>query len=550
MRHLTLAFFCAVAPLWAQAQKDSLANLIQANNRNAALERIGSGADVNEPQPDGTRPIHWAVYRLDYDVVDALIARKATVDVANEFGSTPLGEAAGLADARLVKALLNAGAKPDLANQDGETPLMLAIKTGEMPVVDMLVKAGANVNARESFHNQTALMWAATAPRNGGEMVKLLLSKDADVRPRSLYNDWDDQFTSEPRSLYRPTGGFTALLYAARDGCYDCVVAMLDAGADVNVPTPEGITPLMLAIDNDHNDVAKLLMDRGADPNVWDWWGRTALYIAVDRKADISRARGGRAREATPVAVRTSGPAPVSGISIIEALLSKGVDVNSQLNMRRPTRGGRIGRYAEYFQNTGCTPLMRAVIGADVEVVRALLDKGASPDIAAMGLTPLLIATGVATVGGDAGTGASASPGGAPNLALIDVLVKHGADVNAQVAGTKTYSLRIFRYPPSRPEGMSALHAAARSGRTDLVRYLLEKGANPELVDADGHKPIDLVGTGGRGRPAPAAATGSATADAAATQATTIIPGNGGRGGANPAAAEIRALLQNGASNK
>jgi ankyrin repeat protein len=290
----------------------------------------------------------------------------------------------------------------------------------------------------------------------------------------------------------------------------------------------------MLAIDNDHNDVAKLLMDRGADPNVWDWWGRTALYIAVDRKADTSRGRGGRAREATPVAVRTSGPEPVSGMSIIEALLSKGVDVNSQLNMRRPTRGGRIGRYADYFQNTGCTPLMRAVIGADVEVARALLDKGASPDIAAMGLTPLLIATGVATVGGDAVAGASASPGGAPNLALIDALVKHGADVNAQVASTKTYSLRILRYPPSRPDGMSALHAAARSGRLDMVRYLLENGANRELVDADGKKPIDLIGTGARGAGAPAARTG-----------------RGGAREADPAAgAEIRALLQNVASNK
>lgn len=537
MRHLTLAIFCAAAPLWAQAQKDSLANLIQAGDRKAALERIGSGADVNEAQPDGTRPIHWAVYRLDYEVLDALIAKQAQVDVANGFGSTPLGQAATLADARMVKTLLNADARPDLANQDGETPLMLAIKTGNLSVVDMLVKAGANVNARESFHNQTALMWAATAPRNGGEMVKLLLSKDADVRPRSLYNDWDNQFTSEPRSLYRPTGGFTALLYAARDGCYDCVAAMLDAGADINLPTPEGITPLMLAIDNDHNDVAKLLLDRGADPNVWDWWGRTALYIAVDRKADASRGRGGRAREAAPVAERTSGPAPVSGMSIIQALLSKGVDVNSQLNMRRPTRGGRIGRYAEYFQNTGCTPLMRAVIGADVEVVRALLDKGASPDIAAMGLTPLLMAAGVATVGGDAVAGASASPGGAPNLALIDALVQHGADVNAQVASTKTYSYRIFRYPPSRPEGMSALHAAARSGRTDLVRYLLEKGANPDLVDANGHKPIDLAGAAVRGGGAPVA-----------TAAGRRGPGSGG---ASPAdATEIRALLEKANSSK
>src|ERR1700722_19196156 len=97
MKHLTLAvFYAAAAPLFAQAPKDSLADLIQAGNHKTALERIRAGADVNEPQPDGTRPVHWAVHKLDYEVLDALIARKAAVDVPNEFGSTPLGEAAGL----------------------------------------------------------------------------------------------------------------------------------------------------------------------------------------------------------------------------------------------------------------------------------------------------------------------------------------------------------------------------------------------------------------------------------------------------------------------
>ena len=246
-------------------------------------------------QPDGTRPIHWAVYRVDYELLAALIAKKANVNVRNEFGATPIAEAADLADARMLKMLLDAGADPEGANQDGQTALMLAIKTGEVPAVDMLIKAGANVNTIEKFHHQTPLMWAAAAQKNAGEMVKLLLTKGADVKARALFTDWPSQITSEPRAQYRPVGGLTPLLYAARDGCSDCVEALIGAGADVNLPTPEGVTPLLLALDNDHNDTARLLLDRGANPQLWDWWGRTPLYIAIDRKeTNGAAARGGR----------------------------------------------------------------------------------------------------------------------------------------------------------------------------------------------------------------------------------------------------------------
>src|SRR6266446_6628850 len=124
MKRFILAVFViiAAAPVWAQAQKDSLASLIQTGNRKAALDKIRAGADVNEPQPDGTRPIHWAVYRVDYELIDALIAKKAKVDVTNEFGSAPLAEAVKLADARMVRMLLDAGAGVEGANQDGQTP--------------------------------------------------------------------------------------------------------------------------------------------------------------------------------------------------------------------------------------------------------------------------------------------------------------------------------------------------------------------------------------------------------------------------------------------
>src|SRR5580700_9265440 len=117
MKHFILAVFCviaAAASALAQTKPDSLANLIQAGNRKAALDKIRAGADVNAAQPDGTRPIHWAVYRVDHELLEALIAKKAKVDVTNEFGSSPLAEAAKLADARMAKTLLDAGAKPDM----------------------------------------------------------------------------------------------------------------------------------------------------------------------------------------------------------------------------------------------------------------------------------------------------------------------------------------------------------------------------------------------------------------------------------------------------
>ncbi len=113
MKRFLLASFClipAALVVLAQGPKD-LADLIQTGNRKAALDQIRAGADVNAAQPDGTRPVHWAVYKVDYELLDALIAKKANVNVTNEFGSSPLAEAVKLADARMVKTLLAAGAR-------------------------------------------------------------------------------------------------------------------------------------------------------------------------------------------------------------------------------------------------------------------------------------------------------------------------------------------------------------------------------------------------------------------------------------------------------
>jgi ankyrin repeat protein len=231
-------------------------------------------------------------------------------------------------------------------------------------------------------------------------------------------------------------------------------------------------------------------------------------------------------------------------MDIINALLAADVDPNPELNMHRPSRGGNSGRFIENQLSTGCTPLFRAAQGNDMEVVRALLAKGANPNINTMGLTAFLVAAGVGP-GSRGGTGLAAqgAVGGAANMALMDELLQHGADVNAQVTGTKTYSMRVSRAPSSN-EGMTALHVAAQGGRTDLVRYLLEKGANTDLVDSNGRKAMDLVG-GGASAPA-AAGNASAPAPAADRPGAGAVRGGPGVGAVNAAtAAEIRALLQN-----
>ena len=71
--------------LWAQAPKD-LPTAVQAGATKQALELIQGGADVNQAQGDGSTPLLWAINRQDYAVAEALLAKKANPNAANEFG--------------------------------------------------------------------------------------------------------------------------------------------------------------------------------------------------------------------------------------------------------------------------------------------------------------------------------------------------------------------------------------------------------------------------------------------------------------------------------
>ncbi len=480
-------FFCAVFCFFSprRAAAESLPELVELGEREAALRALEDGADVEARGPDGATALIWAAHHGDRELVAALLARDANPDAANDYGVTPLAAAAVEADAEIVGALLEAGADVESPNAEGQTALMVVARTGRVDAARLLLEHGARVNAHEGFGGQTALMWAAAQKQP--DMIRLLLENGAAVDARGTAHDWERRVTAEPRIKIMQTGGFTPLLYAAREGCVACVEPLVAGGADVDLSDPYGMTPLVLALYNRQFDTAVALIERGADVNQWDWWGRSPLYLAVELNLipDSSR-RDLPARDQS------------TGLDVARLLLERGANVNMRLKhqpMLRNEPGDRgftDGSPDVLVVSPGATALHVAAKASDDEAVTLLLANGANVHAAnVFGITPVMAAAGVGhwygvfrefpTIGRYK-TGADA-------VATMKLLLAAGATLDG-----RTTELSIgFQRP--RVAGLTAAHGAAFQGWNEVIEFLHEQGApiDAKQTSADGSTPRDVA---------------------------------------------------------
>ena len=464
--------------------------------RKGDLEQVKSlllvGADANAIEADGTSALAWAVYNNDVNMLDLLLGSSedgADANAANDYGVTPLHLACTNQNTAIVSKLLKAGADPNKAKWTGETPLITCAGTGDIEAVSELLANGADVNARESKFEQTALMWAA-AERHA-DVVKLLLEKGADIsatsklipEPKAFFIETPGSMgTNLPDTLRfrEETGGFNTLQFAARSGDIGSVIALLDAGADIDAATKEEGSALVIAAAAGHEKLALTLLERGANPDIADAYGITPLHFALHKGllimnnwAPSDTDKYGWDRHNTP--------------NLVKALLEQGAKPDPRVkhswsHLDNPFQARSVEDPAQ-IEVAGATPLLLAAVSGDIESMKLLIQHGADKDAKTIGGATLFMLAAGAGIEEDTRDEKQAIEAAKYVLSLGDI------DVNAILTANDAKN----GPGAGKIDGRNIMHFAITLAWKDMIRYLFTLGVNPNHGDRYGMTPLMIA---------------------------------------------------------
>jgi ankyrin repeat protein len=307
--------------------------------------------------------------------------------------------------AALMGSTIFAGAA--LAADASNVSLVTAAKQGDRAAVQSALNGRAK-HAVAGAEGTAALVWAAT--RNDLAMADLLLRAGANVKAANEF-------------------GATPLYAAVAHADPAMTERLLAAGADPNAALMSGETPLMEAARRGNLADVRVLLAKHANPNVKESnGGQTALMWALSERQS----------------------------AVVEELIKGGADVQAG-------------------SKSGFTPLMFAAQQGDQDSARILLRAGAKPNDAQpkTGLTALMIASAMAQV------------------KAVDVLLDKGADPNLADATGYTSLHRVVR------DSDYGINLAAKDDILTIVKSLLKHGANPNVrLSQDKEKAAEEIKNG------------------------------------------------------
>ncbi|CAF1331675.1 unnamed protein product [Adineta ricciae] len=373
------------------------------------------------------------------EILDELDRRKATTtkkEVLNmgyrdADGLTALSIAAGKKH-KTVAAMLASCPEVEVnkASLSGITPLLMVAEVGWPDILDILLDRGAIVDSAPLGKRAEENKIAGSTPLIGAtkynhpECVKRLLAYHANPN-------------------HQNQSGISALMLAAEQGYVECVRLLVQAGANLELaPSGQlaltmnlcGQTPLFCAAKEGRIDIVKYLLDHGANPRVQNHYGVSALWI----------------------------PAQKGMLQVVELLLNAGAD----------THIAPFGNLADELNITGWTPLYAAMKSRKFDVVKLLLKRGADPNaVTKLGSTPFLLASEIC------------------DLDVIEACVEANADLDFAPSGPDADSLNIT--------GQTALFMATLKDRVDVVKFLIHRGAQVNVQNRYGVSPLLLCAESG-----------------------------------------------------
>ncbi|XP_067653391.1 serine/threonine-protein phosphatase 6 regulatory ankyrin repeat subunit B-like [Haliotis asinina] len=488
--------------------RDSVLHFACGGGEKTIVQNILHNFDINAQGINGITPIMLAADWGNRNIFNLLVSKQADLTLTDDYRNNLLHHACQGGNRFIVDHLLSLPFDIGINNpgRHGWTPVMVAAQFGMLEPFNLLLEKEVDFTVTDNHCNnmlhlacqggnitifqrmlqefdingrgqdgRTPLMYAAVGGRK--DVFSLLVSKGAKVKnDRSSFGTSAiDLLTSWKADPIQTGGHKDNALHLACQGGNTTIVRYLLKHIDVNIRGQNGLTPIMHAARAGNKNVFNLLLSEKASSKLLDHYTNNLLHFAC---------QGGNRfiieHLLTEFAINDPGEdgwtpimmAALSGKMDAYDLILKNGGISSLTTPQNDTvlhaacQGGNkaiVRKVIDSFGiNTrgknGSTPLMRAVVGGRLSVMKFLMSRGADHTLVDKdGLTLLHLAC---------------------RFGHLDI-VKHISD--------------MFNINTKDKAGLTYIMTSILYGKVEIFDYLKRKGADISLVDNTGDDAFSLA---------------------------------------------------------
>lgn len=426
--------------------KTALHLAIEKNDYHSIRLLIESGADLNGKQGWTRSSLSVAVSLNNFEALEILLTQTQKIN-QSELDNAFL-EAFGKENLKMAQLLITHGANINTWTYKKESTLHEVSRTGKLEKISFLLTLGADINKKDE--NYSTPLYLAVSNKQF-EVAKFLIDKGADI---NSINKHTNSVLSEAISKdnlefihylidkgINLNGGkkiiWGALNLAINQGLLEIAELLLNKGSNLYIeegsidedykneyqesyPSLESLRTNAMdnALNKGYTHIAELLLNKGANEN------------------QIMRSEN--------VGTILHFSAQKGYLKIVELLLNKGVNIDLENKYKETalllSLKNRQFETAKFLIDKGAkiidTYISTAVSTGNNEIINLIMEKGPDQTLSAA----LYVEAAV----------------GAGNIELLNLIMEKGADLNLH----------------------SSLYVAAKRGHTEMVHYLIKKGAN------------------------------------------------------------------------